>query len=238
MAIPVAAFTFEDTEELDRTVKFTDGSSNVPITWVWDFGDSTPTNNTQNPTHQYAANGTYKVKLTASNVDGANTLNYTIVVGAGVVAIPGIKEIVKMELPSEIDMTDAQIELARKNWMIVFSNAEQVEANDTFDEYHWRPITRLLIARLIIYDYIIQRAQNGLISLGATGAGGLKAIQVGPSRTEWYQATESWRNAISEGGQVSLLTSSLCLLAGQVGVYLPMCQKRNVVVPPKVYTLG
>jgi PKD repeat protein len=58
-----AAFTY--TKSI-ATVKFTDVSNFTPTSWSWDFGDGN-SDNVQNPSYIYAANGTYSVCLTASN---------------------------------------------------------------------------------------------------------------------------------------------------------------------------
>ncbi len=47
------------------TVNFIDESI-APQTWEWDFGDGSPVNNSQNPTHIYANPGFYTVKLTVT----------------------------------------------------------------------------------------------------------------------------------------------------------------------------
>lgn len=54
------------------TVAFTDVSTGSPTSWLWDFGDGN-TSTQQNPTHTYAASGTYTVCLTATNSCGSNT---------------------------------------------------------------------------------------------------------------------------------------------------------------------
>lgn len=51
------------------TVVFTDTTTGNPITWAWDFGDG-ETSTEQNPTHIYAAAGTYTVTLVVTSVDG------------------------------------------------------------------------------------------------------------------------------------------------------------------------
>ena len=48
------------------TVDFTDYSSGVPASWLWDFGDG-GTSTEQNPSHTYAEAGTYTVSLQVSN---------------------------------------------------------------------------------------------------------------------------------------------------------------------------
>lgn len=66
---PSAGFTRVPT---NLSVAFTDVSSGVPTSWFWDFGDGN-TSTLQNPTHVYAASGTYTVCLTATNACGSNT---------------------------------------------------------------------------------------------------------------------------------------------------------------------
>ena len=45
------------------TVRFTDTSSNIPATWIWNFGDGTSVDDVRNPTHTYSKAGTYDVTL-------------------------------------------------------------------------------------------------------------------------------------------------------------------------------
>ena len=53
-------------------VAFTDLSAPSATGWSWDFGDGQSSTD-QNPTHQYAVDGTYSVSLTASNASGTHT---------------------------------------------------------------------------------------------------------------------------------------------------------------------
>ncbi len=85
---PAADFSADQTSgPSPLTVNFTDASTNGPTSWSWDFGDpSSGANNTstdQNPSHTYASDGAYTVKLTATNAAGSNTATKTgyIVVG-------------------------------------------------------------------------------------------------------------------------------------------------------------
>lgn len=67
--VPNAAFTFAD--QGGGRVNFTDNSTNEPISWAWDFGDSS-TSTDQNPSHTFAGPGTYNVCLMATNSAGSN----------------------------------------------------------------------------------------------------------------------------------------------------------------------
>jgi PKD repeat protein len=60
--------------EMPLTVQFTDLSTGVIATWLWDFkNDGTATSPSQNPTYVYQESGTYTVKLTASNGGGSDS---------------------------------------------------------------------------------------------------------------------------------------------------------------------
>ncbi len=74
-AAPVANFTSDvQNGKVPLTVTFTDQSTNIPTSWLWDFGDGDSTNATvQNPVHTYASAGTYTVNFTAINALGSNS---------------------------------------------------------------------------------------------------------------------------------------------------------------------
>ena len=63
--VPTASF---DGTQNESTVSFVSTSTGV-TTYSWDFGDGT-TSDEENPTHTYAANGTYEVILTVTNQCG------------------------------------------------------------------------------------------------------------------------------------------------------------------------
>jgi PKD repeat protein len=74
--LPVAQYT-ATTAGLNAT--FTDNTLNTPISWSWSFGDGN-TSTLQNPTHTYAAAGSYSVCLTATNACGINVSCQTVTV--------------------------------------------------------------------------------------------------------------------------------------------------------------
>ncbi|MCB0790871.1 MAG: PKD domain-containing protein [Flavobacteriales bacterium] len=68
---PQAQFSASPTTTCDGVVQFFDGSLNLPLDWLWDFGDGT-TSTDQSPQHIYANTGTYTVSLTVTNTNGTD----------------------------------------------------------------------------------------------------------------------------------------------------------------------
>ncbi len=58
---------------------FTNQSTNA-VTYSWNFGDSSPLDNTANPTHDYTSNGTYTVTLTVTGPCGTDTYTQVITI--------------------------------------------------------------------------------------------------------------------------------------------------------------
>ncbi len=80
---PKPAAGFKYTKVCSGTpTPFTDSSATAFGTissWAWDFGDGSIINNTQNPSHLYAAAGNYTVKLIAANSFGcADTITKSV----------------------------------------------------------------------------------------------------------------------------------------------------------------
>ena len=85
---PVAGFSFAPgTPVMGATVTFTDTSTGTPTSWAWNFGDpasgASNTSTVQNPTHVFAAAGTYTVTEMATNAGGSNTATKSVTVSAG-----------------------------------------------------------------------------------------------------------------------------------------------------------
>ncbi len=56
------------------------GTAPGATTYLWNFGDNTPTSTTANPSHIYTADGSYTVTLTATNSCGTTTITHVVVI--------------------------------------------------------------------------------------------------------------------------------------------------------------
>lgn len=65
-----ADFKNESVKGTELTVKFTGTSTDIPVSWKWDFGDGT-TSSLKNPSHTYSKAGNYNVTLTVTLLDGS-----------------------------------------------------------------------------------------------------------------------------------------------------------------------
>lgn len=95
---PIAAFTFSD-ECQGTATNFTDQSNNnggtTPIdSWEWDFGDSSPVDMNQNPSHLYGTEGNYTATLVVTSVLGCkDTAQVNVDVDAVPVANFGVQDV-------------------------------------------------------------------------------------------------------------------------------------------------
>ena len=80
---PTALFTAATTTPAaGASDLFTDTSRGNPTQWAWDFGDNTPFDLRQNPSHVFAHPGSYSVSLTVRNGESSDKATETINVGA------------------------------------------------------------------------------------------------------------------------------------------------------------
>lgn len=75
---PNANFTLSS-NSCSGTAYFTDGSTNNPTSWVWNFGDGNASG-VQNPVHTYTTSGTFTVTLIATNAFGSSFYTQTVTV--------------------------------------------------------------------------------------------------------------------------------------------------------------
>jgi len=68
---PVAKIAVDSNS--DPLIKFFDNSSNIPTSWLWDFGEAGATSILKNPQYTYIVNGIHKVCLKVTNAGGSDS---------------------------------------------------------------------------------------------------------------------------------------------------------------------
>ncbi len=80
---PLASFTVgPSTPQAGHGATLTDTSAGSPTSWAWEFGDGT-TSTLRNPSHIWAARGTYAVRLTVTNSEGSDSYGTIVTVTGG-----------------------------------------------------------------------------------------------------------------------------------------------------------
>lgn len=159
MAKPTASFSFTMN---GLSVVFTDRSSGNVTAWNWDFGD-TNTSTSQNPTHVYGQAGVYKVNLAASNSEGTDVYQFSLVVTATPNLALTIFEMVQASTPVGLAVDGIVFTDSRNKWMLYLQAAFEITDIDLFKEEVWPPLARVLISKLIILDMINAAAAGAMI---------------------------------------------------------------------------
>jgi PKD repeat protein len=159
MAKPTASFNFTSN---GLSVQFTDRSSGIVTSWLWDFGDTT-SDITQNPSHTYAQAGTYTVSLAATNAEGTDIFKFSLVITVAPGLSLTIFEMVQANTPVGLAVDGIVFTDARNRWMLFLQAAFEVSDTDLFNESKWPPLARVLISKLIILDMINTAASGAMI---------------------------------------------------------------------------
>jgi gliding motility-associated-like protein len=116
------------------TVNFSDTSSTTsPITsWVWNFGDGSPTSNNPTPTHTYSDTGQYTVTLTITNQEGCTeTIVMTNYIETGMVPVVNfVGDSLFGCHPLRTNFTDLSSSYANE-WQWYFGDSQSQEQNPT-----------------------------------------------------------------------------------------------------------
>jgi PKD repeat protein len=88
--VPVPNFSYTSGS---NTFNFT-YTGTTPYTSIsWNFGDGSPESTQPNPSHAYAASGTYNACVTVTNACGSNTYCKSISTGVGINEMPGFEQV-------------------------------------------------------------------------------------------------------------------------------------------------
>lgn len=126
------------------------------------------------------------------------------------------------------------------------------------NEMYYEALENQLIMELAAYDFmsvqvanmVKAQAQSILENNTTSSSGGsepsdgyqgdVKKIQTGPTQVEYFNTNEDESDlasniikALGPGGLLDMIKENLCMLAGRLDIYLPICERPTRVVVPK-----
>lgn len=126
------------------------------------------------------------------------------------------------------------------------------------NEMYYEALENQLIMELAAYDFmsvqvanmVKAQAQSILENNTTSSSGGseppdgyqgdVKKIQTGPTQVEYFNPNEDEPDlasniikALGPGGLLDMMKENLCMLAGRLDIYLPICERPTRVVVPK-----
>lgn len=170
MAKPKSYFTFQINSDL--SVSFMDRSAGLITEWLWDFGfnrpDNTPEISTLKnpPVIVFPAVGKYRVKLKVANNDGYDVIFQDIEV-SDMTPTTGftIYDMFVQEVPRTIAIDLNQFYFLIKKWQLFLKSGFTGNSQYLFVEAYWPDLYRVLISKLILWDYITNAAAATLLSI-------------------------------------------------------------------------
>ena len=126
------------------------------------------------------------------------------------------------------------------------------------NEMYYEALENQLIMELAAYDFmsvqvanmVKAQAQSILENNTTSSSGGsephdgyqsdVKKIQTGPTQVEYFNPNEDESDlasniikALGPGGLLDMMKENLCMLAGRLDIYLPICERPTRIVVPK-----
>jgi PKD repeat protein len=182
---PVADFSGTPTSgPAPLSVAFTDGSTNSPTSWAWDFdNDGSVDSTAQNPTYIYTAAGTYSVKLTATNAGGPGSLVRTDYVTVSEAPPPPATFTV---------VTSADSRVSQQYATSIYGSDPSLRVRLDPSGSH-RAYTRFAVSGI---TGTVTSVKLRLFVTDASPAGGT----VYPTSSAWTESTLNWNNAPAATG--------------------------------------
>lgn len=242
-----AYFTFVSS---GLSIGFVNLSSGNPDVFNWDFGDG-HTSNVKDPVCVYAKPGIYEVKLEITSTGDAtlqSSITLSVTVSAfGTQSPYGIFISIHYRIPASLLPEDAAIDSMIKKWQLTLADLvdPHMSPDEMYNENLWPPIVNELILNLVMYDmvtdalvkmaYAASAATTGgsNSSEASSTGGGLKAVETGPAKAEFFD------NAVSSGQSASYLAktfqagagskfqgqlgSRICILAARCRIPIEIC---------------
>ena len=240
--------------------KFTNLSTEVPDgnTYLWDFGDKTPTSSDPNPSHKYEASGFFKVTLTvlypeSLPVEGGK-VEYLIAITdkAKTHLSRSIYQLIDIYIPKDI-FGDIGTNIKRQfinKWQLYLQPLvnHEVPLEEYSNELYYEALENQLILELVSYDYIIDYINSYVFSINSTiglneddNGKVVKRMTTGPSEVEWFDNSDTNNEKLKtiakytqNNGYLDLLKNNICNLADRLDIPLTLCKYKNHRILPIV----
>lgn len=206
--------------------------------------------------------GKITVPFTISHSDTLGTYEYVIeedVGGTGTILplvkgniavldyIPfseSIEAYLRSELPANLTLTMDYRNQRIMYWRRILQAAFEISDANINVESEWPTLVNALLAKLVVYDALMLAASGSFVQFlggdytdtSTVGGGGVKSVETGPAKVEYYDTASSAKQAFAaSAGNISMfeaLKEGLCGLARYLQVKIPMCDgNKNVYIP-------
>lgn len=176
----------------------------------------------------------------------APILDISILITDPIIRVGELERLLILETPDGLLVDSDYAREKIKYWQYYLYEAAGVDAVHIEDEDHWPYLYKVLIAKLVIYDFILRNVKGSITatseaassSVSSSSSGALKSLEIGPSKAEWYDSSQTVKNLFSPNSQgvtsFDLMALDTCALANKLGVYLSMCQRGTHPIVPKL----
>jgi PKD repeat protein len=129
--LPIATFQYEVSEDNGLEVTFTNFSQHA-TSYLWDFGDGIGTSTDENPTYTFGDEGTYIVKLKATNETGSAEHTKEVAVVNTLKPVADFSFQVSGENTLEVSFTSNSPDATGFEWDFGDDTGTSTEANPTY----------------------------------------------------------------------------------------------------------
>ena len=158
-----------------------------------------------------------------------------------------IEAYIRSELPANLTLTTDFQNQRIIYWRRILQLAFEITDANLNIESEWPTLVNALFAKLVVYDALMLAASGAFIQfLGGDytdattiGGGGVKSVETGPARVEYFDTASSAKQAFSSSeGDLSMfeaLKEGLCGLANHLGIKLQMCKGNDTIIVPEYH---
>ena len=212
----------------------------------------------------HLVNGTITIPFTVVHADALGTYEYIIEEtksDASVVPLvkgdigildyipfsETIEAYLRAELPANLTLTMDYRNQKIFYWRRILQSAFEISDANLNIESAWPTLVNALLAKLVVYDALMLSASGAFVqflggdytSTSTVSSGGVKSVETGPVKVEYFDTATSAKNAfVSSAGNLSMfetLKQGLCGLANQLRVKLPMCNGNVIPISPQFH---